>query len=79
MARDKSAVLSPADKKAVVTDVKNKIKVVKEALKTNDKAIKEVEKKYNTAVKVIAKDNAALNKELVKFEKDLAALQPAVK
>jgi hypothetical protein len=79
MARDKSAVLSPADRKAVVTDVKAKIKVVKDGLKANEKAFKESEKTHNNTVKTLTKDNAALTKTLGKLEGELAALQPAIK
>lgn len=85
MARSKSAVLSPADKKAVVIDIKTKIKEAKAVdkaiatlLKDAEKEYKVSEKSYNTAKNEAAKATNANAKVVTKLESDLAAMQPAV-
>lgn len=68
MARVKSAVLSPTDKKAVIKDLKGKLKVVNAAIKAKEKA-------QATADKNHAKESAARAKELDRLNKDAAKLQ----
>lgn len=85
MARSKSAVLSPADKKAVVTDLKTKIKEAKAAdklitttLKEAEKVFKAAEKSFAGATKEADKALSANAKIVSKLEADLEAIQPAV-
>ena len=87
MARSKSAVLSPADKKAVITDMKARLKVAQNTVKESAKAIAASAKIKAAAVKVAEKNHAALEKEHTKvltvaqkaadkLVADLAAVQP---
>lgn len=85
MARSKSAVLSPADKKAVVTDIKAKIKEAKAVdkaiatlLKDAEKEYKVSEKSYNTAKNEAAKSANTNAKAIAKLEADLESMQLAV-
>lgn len=88
MARDKSAVLSAADRKAVVTDLKARIKATKDAVKTGnaevkalqktyDASIKAVTKDFQTAVKGVQKDLDTNSKALAKLEAELEAIVQA--
>lgn len=88
MARDKSAVLSAADKKAVVTDLKNKIKEsqasVKAAsaiLKADEKVlaatVRDLTKSHQVKAKELIKAIAATTKVVIKLEADLSAITQA--
>ena len=74
MARSKSAVLSPADKKAVVTDIKAKIKELTGSIKGATGVIKLAEKEFKTIEKDQNKAVAGFTKELNKLQADLAAI-----
>lgn len=70
MARDKSSVLTPADKKAVVNDVKAKLKDAKTLLKT-------INTESKTAAKALVaseKRAGAQTKVVQKLEAELAAI-----
>ena len=74
MARAKSVVLSPAEKKANITVLKSQIKAAKDSVKNIAGIRKEADKVYNTATKahlVALKDN---DKEAAAANKDLTAL-----
>ena len=79
MARAKSAVLSEADKKAVITDVKTRLKEAKAAVKTHSAELNTMVRAHNNKVKSVDKDIAALTKTATKLEAELAALQPSKK
>lgn len=81
MARPKSVVLSKDEKKAVVTDLKAKIKAAKDNVKQLAGIRKEADKTYAAAGKAhvaALKENdkaaAAANKAVVDLEAQLAAL-----
>lgn len=81
MARPKSVVLSKDEKKAVVTDLKAKIKAAKDNIKQLAGIRKEADKTYADAGKAhvaALKENdkaaAAANKAVVDLEAQLAAL-----
>lgn len=84
MARAKSAVLTPADKKAVVIDIKVKISSAKNELKSfmsvvkeSEKNLKAAEKQHAVVVKTANKEIAYHEKTLSKLMGDLSAIQPA--
>lgn len=74
MARPKSVILSKDEKKAVVADLKTKIKSAKENLKLVGTTFKDAGKIYAAAVKEHDKASAAATKELASLEAQLAAL-----
>ena len=81
MARPKSVVLSKDEKKAVVTDLKTKVKAAKDNIKQLASIRKEANKAFAvagkahvTALKENDKAAAADNKSLVELEAQLAAL-----
>ena len=87
MARSKSALLSPADKKAVITDMKARLKNAQFYLKTHDKVIADSAKATAAAIKTVQKAHAAVEKEhgklaaaaqkaVDKLTADLVAVQP---
>lgn len=89
MARSKSAVLSPADKKAVVTDIKARIKDATGHAKVSAQAITVSEKVHAATVKQAQKIHEAITKEhgklkaaalkaVEKLTAELAAIQPTV-
>ena len=86
MARSKSVILTPAEKKTVIVDLKGKIKAAKDAVKAVAALNKEVDKKHAAAckthegvVKARAKAGETVAKELSKMEAQLASLTaPAV-
>lgn len=80
MARQSSAVLSPADKKAVITKTKADLKTAREALKEHDKAVSDAQKAFTkqhaAAVKAVAtlvKDNTKALAAADKARKPLSA------
>lgn len=74
MARSKSAVLSPADKKAVVTDIKNKIKEATAAQKATAATFKLAERAFAAASKLAEKEMKTVGTALAKLNSDLAAI-----
>ncbi len=74
MARAKSVVLSKAEKKAVVVDLKAKIKAAKDEVKTISNDRKAAEKTFNTFVKTNDKAAAAAAKALAGLEASLASV-----
>ena len=84
MARTKSAILSPADKKAASASIKTEIKSAKDNLKQLAGIRKEADKAYATAGKAhvaALKENdkaaSVAEKSLASLEGKLEALSPA--
>lgn len=81
MARAQSAVLSAADKKAVVADLKTKVKEANDALKAHDKNAAAAAKAFAATVKANEKAATAADKardKLLKAQsKAYAALEAA--
>ena len=75
MPRVKSVVLSPAEKKAVITDIKNKIKAAKVTMKDITARRKAVDKVLAAAVKDHAAAQKALDKEEMANNKVIDTLQ----
>ncbi|MDR2880878.1 MAG: hypothetical protein LBV29_03115 [Azoarcus sp.] len=71
MAHAKSAVLTAADKKAVIADLRAKIKAQKAVLKTARVELKTLGKNLTAKQKEADKQNVALEK----LDKELAAIQ----
>lgn len=75
--RQKSAVLSAADTKAKIAELKLAIKTAKADVKTNVDAQKALDKQYAAGCKEIAKTKGNADKALAKLEAELAKLVPA--
>lgn len=75
MARSKSVVLTPAEKKGVVANLKNQIKEATAALKTLAAAEKARAKARTAEDKAHAKDVAVVGKTLAGFQAQLEAVQ----
>lgn len=71
MARSKSAVLSPADKKAVVTDLKTRIKDAQALVKTAANDLKASLKAHTAVEKETTKVTAAQTKIIDKLQAEL--------
>lgn len=78
MSRTKSAVLSPADKKAVVKNLKLQLKDATDALKAIAKNTALAQKTLDKTLSAAAKDSAKLEKAAAKLNADLLALAPAL-
>ena len=74
MARAQSQVLSAADKKAVVSDLKAKLKDARSLEKSLTGSIKTIEKDAAVAVKAANKELAVAAKAVAKLEAELAAI-----
>lgn len=74
MTRQKSAILSPADKKAKIAELKLLLKNAKADVKTNADAQKKLDKQYAADSKAISKTAGTAAKALAKVEAELAAL-----
>lgn len=77
MARAKSAVLSAADKRAVIKDMKAKLKAAELQLKVEAKAKAAAAKAFEKDTGVRDKTLAKLEKTVAKAKADLAAVAPA--
>lgn len=78
MARAKSSVLSPDDKKAVVKDLKAKIKEAQTAIKGLEKSQLAFDKAYNKESSTRAKMLAKLYAHVDKLNTQLEAVSAAV-
>lgn len=76
MARAKSTILSPADKKAVVGALKTQIKETKDQNKRVVSTIKTAKKAYTDFLKVAEKEVTTGQKALAKLQADLDAINP---
>jgi hypothetical protein len=74
MARSKSAVLSPADKKAVVTDIKLRLKEAQNGLKASTGVLKLADRAYAGAIKLAEKEAKAFNTIITKLSGELTAV-----
>lgn len=74
MARSKSIILSKDEKKAVITDLKTKIKTAQTATKEINKTLKASAKDHAAFVKVNEKTLANLTKELASHQAQLTAM-----
>lgn len=74
MARSKSIILSKDEKKAVITDLKTKIKGAQVATKEINKTLKASAKDHAAFVKVNEKTLASLSKELASHQAQLVAM-----
>lgn len=77
MSRQKSVVLSPADKKALAAEVKGNIKTAKAALKELEDQQKALDKKFAADTKALIKPIAAATKALQALEAKHAELTAA--
>jgi hypothetical protein len=77
MARAKSIILTPQEKKAAVVDLKAKIKSHKDEVKAINSRIKEKTKLHDAGIKEENKRLAAVTKTLGGFQADLTKLVPA--
>ena len=79
MARDKSAVLSTADKKAVITDIKTRLKESKDGVKSGNATVKTLTKEYEAGIKAVTKAHQIalkdVNKVVADAEKAVAKLE----
>jgi hypothetical protein len=75
--RPRSTVMSAADTKAKIAEIKGLIKAAKADVKTNADLQKALDKQYATGCKEIAKTKGNADKALAKLEADLAKLTPA--
>lgn len=75
MARDKSAVLTPKDKKAVITDLKNQIKSLTASIKAKNGELAKAVKAHQAFTKAIDKEVAGFTKQLDKLNSELSAIQ----
>ncbi len=76
MARKPSVILTPAEKKAAVTNAKDAVKAAKAALADAERERKQLEKTHAAQLKASDKNLAALRKDLTDAEKSLNALVP---
>lgn len=76
MARKPSVILTPAEKKAAVTNAKDAVRAAKTALAEADRERKQLEKTHVQQLKASDKALAALRKDLTDAEKGLNALVP---
>lgn len=81
MARPKSIILTPAEKKKVIADLKQKIRTEKvngrnaaAALKTAERAFKTAQREYDTFVKAHTASDTRRLKAIEAFEAQIAAL-----
>lgn len=74
MARSKSIILSKDEKKAVISDLKTKIKGAQTTTKEISKTLKASAKDHAAFVKVNEKTLAALAKELASHQAQLSAM-----
>ena len=74
MARSKSIILSKVEKKAVVAELKGKIKTAQTEAKAISGAVKTAKKLYENIEKNSAKTLATLNKNLAAHQAQLAAV-----
>ena len=77
MARKKSVILTPAEKKLAVSAAKDAVKSAKAKLAEVIKARKALDSEYAKAVKVSDKDIAAAQKALASAEAELMELNPS--
>ena len=75
--RQKSVILSPAEKKAAAKTLKAEIAVLKKDVKTNDTALKAAKKNFDAQVKSIDRTRANTVKVLGKLEAHLGTLVAA--
>ena len=82
MARKQSVILTPAEKKAAVSEAKIEVKEAKAKLAGVGKARKALDSEYTKAVKVSDRARKALDSEYAKAvkasDRDIAAAQKAV-
>lgn len=76
MARNKSVILTPAEKKAAVSTAKDAVKSAKARLALVNKARKALDSEFAKAVKASDKDLAAAQKALTSAEAELLKLDP---
>jgi hypothetical protein len=74
MARQPSKILSPADKKAAIADLKAQLKVAKDEHKQHTSFGKEKEKLHAATMKQNAKDVATAQKAIDGIQKQIDAL-----
>lgn len=74
MARSKSIILSKDEKKAVISDLKTKIKTAQAATKEINKTLKASVKDHAAFVKANEKTLANLTKELASHQAQLTAM-----
>lgn len=74
MARSKSIILSKDEKKAVVTELKTKIKTAQGSIKEINKALKNAAKDHALHVKDGEKTLSRLAKEMASHQAQLSAL-----
>ena len=74
MARQPSKILSPADKKAAIADLKAQLKVAKDEHKQHVSFGKEKEKLHAATMKQNAKDVATAQKAIDGIQKQIDAL-----
>jgi len=75
MARPKSVILTPQEKKAVVANLKEQIKGLKADLKNNAISLKAINKTFATAGKAHLTDTKANEKAVVGVNKALQAVE----
>ena len=76
MARKQSVILTPAEKKAVVSAAKDAVKAAKVKLAEVNKARKVLDSEYAKAVKASDKDIAAAQKAATAAEAELLKVNP---
>jgi hypothetical protein len=74
MARSKSIILTPGEKRSAIADLKKKIKDQNAALKDLGKILKQREKDNAAWLKAHNKQVAGLEKDLAKMNSDFVAL-----
>mgnify|MGYP001249571125 CR=1 FL=1 len=78
MARAPSAVLSPADKKNVIKNLKAQLKDATDGIKALNKSSAVAQKAHDKLLAANIKDSGKLEKVAAKLQADLNAMAPAV-
>jgi hypothetical protein len=78
MARAKSAILSPADKRAVLKDLKTRFKAATSEAKVGQKAYDVAEKAHDKAQAAAAKVNIKASLTASKLEDEIKAIEAAI-
>lgn len=74
MARPKSVILSPAEKKQKAADLKSALRADKVTLREIKAEMKAIDKTYKSTMRELTKSETAVNKALVKAQTELEAL-----